>query len=441
MLVPSPALRERGPESSCPHRQGRIALYNFVVFSSFFSRLPPFLLPLILINLTGHMALSGGRVTGSLYILQTGNAEYLVGVFMALFSIISVLTALSIGRWVDRVGAARVMRLGIGLVLVGAWMPVIYLSLLTLLMMALTIGFGFNVLSVASQHTVGHLVANATPSERLANFGWFALGHSASSAFGPFIAGLLIDALVFREAFAALALFACAAAWLVVTRARDLPRPNAAPDIDGAVTDDDEPREVPEKPRVFDLLATPEMRRIYWVNMIMSASWDLFIVMLPVLGHRLGYSASVIGSVFSLFAVGTFAARAAMPWLSRRANEWQILRVSLAVVTLVFLALPWAGVAPALMALGLLFGSAVGMSQPNMLSLLHAASPAGRGGEAVGLRSVLSNSCSVAVPLAFGAAVVPFGISALLVSGGVLFASGIPFAHQGARARLGNASA
>ena len=48
------------------------------------------------------MALSGGRVSGSLYILKTGNAEYLVGVFMALFSIIGVLTALSIGRWVDR---------------------------------------------------------------------------------------------------------------------------------------------------------------------------------------------------------------------------------------------------------------------------------------------------------------------------------------------------
>ena len=167
----------------------------------------------------------------------------------------------------------------------------------------------------------------------------------------------------------------------------------------------------------------------------------LFIVMLPVLGHRMGYSASVIGLVFSLFAVGTFVARAAMPWLSRRANEWQILRVSLAVVTLVFMALPWAGVAPALMALGLLFGCAVGMSQPNMLSLLHAASPAGRGGEAVGLRSVLSNSCSVAVPLAFGAAVVPFGISALLVSGGVLFASGIPSAHRGVQARATGAPA
>jgi MFS-type transporter involved in bile tolerance (Atg22 family) len=177
------------------------------------------------------------------------------------------------------------------------------------------------------------------------------------------------------------------------------------------------------------------MRRIYWVNMMNASGWDLFIVTLPVVGHRLGYSASVIGTVFSLFAVGTFLARAAMPWLSHRANEWQILRVSLAVMVLVFFALPWAVVAVMLMALGLVFGCAVGMSQPNVLSLLHTAAPAGRGGEAVGLRAVLSNGCSVVVPLAFGAAVGTLGISVLLMAGGVLVGSAVWPAHRGAQAR------
>ena len=52
--------------------------YNDIVLVSLTSRFPPFLLPLILINLTGHMALSGGRVSGLLYVLKTGNPEYLV---------------------------------------------------------------------------------------------------------------------------------------------------------------------------------------------------------------------------------------------------------------------------------------------------------------------------------------------------------------------------
>ena len=381
------------------------------------------------------MALSGGRLTGSLYILKSTGAEYLVGVFMALFSIIPVLTSLSIGRWVDRVGAGRVMRLGVTLIVLGAWLPVVYLTVPTLLMTAVTIGCGFNILSVAAQHTVGHLVATASPSERLANFGWFALGHSASSTIGPFIAGLLIDALSFRAAFAALAICACIAAWLVLTKARKLPRPYADPEAEVAINEENATREVQQKPRVLDLLSTPEMRRIYWVNMIMASSWDLFIVMLPVLGTRLGYSASVIGTVFSLFALGTFAARAAMPWLSQRANEWQILRASVCVVVLVFCLLPWASVAPSLMALGLLFGCSVGMSQPNMLSLLHAAAPRGRGGEALGLRSLVGNGSSVLIPVAFGFAVGPLGVAPLLWAGAALISSALPAAHRGVRQR------
>jgi MFS family permease len=405
------------------------------------SRFPPFLLPLIFISLTAHLALSGGRVAGSLFALKTGSAEYVVGVFMALFSVIPMFAALSVGRWVDRVGASRVMRIGMALVVLGAWLPVVVLTVPTLFATAVLIGFGFNILSIAAQHTVGHLTDQATASQRLANFGWYAMGHSVSSTLGPLMAGLLIDAFSFRSAFAALALCTCVAAYLVVTRARNLP---AAPTFVSAtaatISADEDATEAqaivakPERRSVLDLLKTSEMKRIYWVTMIMSASWDLFIVMLPVFGVRQGFSASVIGTVFSLFALGTFASRACMPWLSRRAREWEIIRVVVAVIAIVFLAMPWVTTAWLMMLAGFIFGAAVGLSQPNMLSLVHVAAPPGRGGEAVGLRSVVGNSCSVAVPLAFGAAVAPFGISALLVSGGLLFSTAVPVAHRSVRA-------
>jgi MFS family permease len=404
------------------------------------SRFPPFLLPLIFISLTAHLALSGGRVAGSLFALKTGSAEYVVGIFMALFSVIPMFAALAVGRWVDRAGASRVMRVGIAMVVAGAWLPVVVLTVPTLFITAVLIGFGFNVLSIAAQHTVGHLADNATASQRLANFGWYAMGHSASSTLGPLMAGLLIDAFSFRIAFAALAVCSCVAGVLVFTRARNLP---AAPKLSSdapANSLSEDATEVqtiavkPERRSVLDLLKTDEMKRIYWVTMIMSASWDLFIVMLPVLGVRQGFSASVIGTVFSLFALGTFASRACMPWLSRRAREWEIIRVVVAVIAMVFLAMPWVTTAWLMMLAGFIFGAAVGLSQPNMLSLVHAAAPAGRGGEAVGLRSVVGNSCSVAVPLAFGAAVASFGISALLVSGGLLFSTAVPVAHRSVRA-------
>ena len=43
----------------------------------------------------------------------------------------------------------------------------------------------------------------------------------------------------------------------------------------------------------------------------------------PLFGHLLEFSASVIGTVFSCYAIGTFA-RAGMPGLSRRYSAWPI---------------------------------------------------------------------------------------------------------------------
>ena len=389
---------------------------------------PPLLLPLILVTLTGHMAMSGGRVSGSLFALSVGSPELVVGLFMAMFSVLPTLAAMSIGRWVDRIGALPVMRTGVLAVLIGASVPVLWLSVPSLFVMAVLIGFGFNAMSVAGQHTVGAMAQGKTAEQRLRNFGWYALGHSASSALGPFISGLLIDHVGFRTAFATMAGFTCIACWLVFKRLHALPAAAKS-----ETTDDAE-----SKPQAWhDLLAAPELRRIYYVGMALACTWDLFIVMLPVLGTRLGFSASVIGTVFSLFAVGTFVSRALMPWLSTRFREWQIMRAAMTMIALVFVLLPWASAATAFMLLGFLFGASVGFSQPNMLSLLHAAAPTGRGGEALGLRSLVGNGSSVLIPIAFGFAVGPFGVAPLLWAGAALISSALPAAHRGVRHHLG----
>jgi len=385
--------------------------------------LPHLLLPLILVTLTGHMALSGGRVAGSLYALRAGSPELVVGLFMAMFSILPALAAMSIGRWVDRMGALPVLRFGVLAVLLGAVVPVLWLSVPALFVMAVLVGFGFNAMSVAGQHSVGAMAHGKTAEQRLRNFGWYALGHSASSALGPFISGLLIDHAGFRMAFATMAVFTCMACWLVFRKLAALP----AARVSTAAQADAKP------PAWHDLLAAPELRRIYYVSLALSCCWDLFIVMLPVLGTRLGFSASIIGTVFSLFAVGTFVSRALMPWLSTRMHEWQIMRAAMAMMALVLAALPWAAAAPVFMLLGFVFGASIGFSQPNMLSLLHAATPGGRGGEALGLRALIGNASSVLVPVSFGLAVAPLGIAPLLWAGAALISSALPAAHRGVR--------
>ncbi len=360
-------------------------------------------------------------MSGSLHILKSGYSPVVVGVFMALFALVPVLASLQIGRWVDRVGTSRVMKTGVVFVCLGALLPVIALNVGGLFIAALSIGFGFNMVTMSAQHAVGHLVHDVSASQRLANFGWYAMGHSASSVLGPFLCGFLIDALGVRYAFAAMAAFTLITLLLILRTADHLPSHVAVPAEHSLANK--------EKKHVMDLLSTTPMRRIYWVNALSATSWDLFVVLLPVLGFRLGFSASVIGTIFSMFAIGTFTARAAMPMLSRFYNEWQILRITTVVIALVYALLAWATQPWALMALALVFGSNVGMSQPNSLSLLHGAAPAGRAGEAMGLRSVINNSCSVAVPILFGAGVGVLGLPALLLGSAVLFTTAVYPAH------------
>jgi len=56
-----------------------------------------------------------------------------------------------------------------------------------------------------------------------------------------------------------------------------------------------------------------------------------------------------------------------------------------------------------LMAAAFLLGLGLGAAQPNVMSLLHDRAPAGRVGEALGVRTTIMNSSHVVLPLVFGA--------------------------------------
>src|SRR5438105_12943620 len=111
-----------------------VLCYNYAVR---LRTLPPLLLPLVCINLFGHIALSGGRVTTSLYALQTGSSELLVGMLIGVYGVLPMLGALAMGRWVDRVGPFVPMRAGIAAVVVGVVLPVIVPGVPTLVLTAI----------------------------------------------------------------------------------------------------------------------------------------------------------------------------------------------------------------------------------------------------------------------------------------------------------------
>jgi MFS family permease len=380
----------------------------------------PALLPaLVAINVFGHIALSGGRVATSLYALHSGASEFRVGVLIALYGVLPMLLSLPVGRWVDRIGPFAPMRAGVACVVAGVALPVLVPHVAALFFTAPLCGLGFTVVAVCAQHTIGNLHRDPA-ANRLAYFGWLALGHSTSGILGPIIVGIAIDAVGHRTAFAVLTASAGVALWLVTRHQAEL----RALHIDPA-------HKIQQD--ITTLVSAPAMRRIYAVGTLLAMSWDLFTFLMPILGHRRGLSASTTGAILSAFAAGTFSVRLVMARLARRFTEWQMLRAAIVVIVVVYLVLPFATVVPLFFLLGFALGTAVGCGQPNILSLLHTASPPGRGAEAVGLRAMLGNTSAVAVPLLFGATAATVGLTPVFWAVAVLVASAFPAAHRESR--------
>jgi MFS family permease len=372
------------------------------------------LLTIIALGVLTHTTFVSARMVGSLYALANGASTFTVGVLMALFALVPMLTAVRAGRWLDAVGPLRPLAAGSTLLIAGSVMPVLFpyavADLAPLLVAASLIGTG----SMLIQQTTIHLVGErADPNRRAADFSWLALGASVASLAGPVASGLLIDYGGHRLAFAAIALLALGSGALLYAHRRHLPSRHAA-------TRSAEPRPM------FDLLSVKDVRHVLVAVVLISMSWDLQTFMMPVHGTAVGLSASEIGLVLGSFAVATFVIRLAMPTLSRRFREWQVLTFTLFMSALAFALMPWFGSFAPLAGCAFLLGLGLGAAQPNVMSLLHERTPAGRVGEALGLRTTLMNSSHVLLPLIFGAAGSVLGARVVfLLMSSVLLAAGL----------------
>jgi MFS family permease len=82
----------------------------------------------------------------------------------------------------------------------------------------------------------------------------------------------------------------------------------------------------------------------------------------------------------------------------------------MAVAGSAYLLLPLVEAVPLLMVLSFVLGLGLGSAQPIIMSQLYEASPPGRQGEAVGLRTSLLNGSHTLIPLMSGAISAAFGM-------------------------------
>ena len=151
------------------------------------------------------------------------------------------------------------------------------------------------------------------------------------------------------------------------------------------------------------LLGNPRLRRVFIINGLLSMAWDLHSFFIPIYGANIGLSASRIGVILASFAVATFVVRLFMPKIVQRFSEFEVLTGALFVAGAAFALFPFVEQVAVLMTLSFTLGLALGSGQPMVMSLLYSIAPAGRMGEAAGVRMTIVNASTFAMPLLFGA--------------------------------------
>jgi MFS family permease len=341
--------------------------------------------------------MAGTRMAAPLLALHAGYGPVSVGFLLALFALTQVFMSLPMGRYVDRHGLKRPMALAVTVSCLGGVLGVAWPVFAVLCLSAMMTGGATGITSITLQRHVGR--AAASPTELKKVFSWLAAGPAISNFLGPLLAGLLIDhagvwlggAVAdtngFRGAFLLMALLPLMA-WGWVRTTQELPTLVQPPDIG--------------RPKAWDLLRMPMMRKLMAINLLLAACWDVHTFMVPVIGHAYGFSASVIGTILGAFALSATAVRVLLPLAASRIHEWQVLATSMAMAALLLAVYPFMKAPLAMGLCSVLLGAFLGAVQPMVMSTLHQITPEARHGEALGLRLMAINGASVAMPILFG---------------------------------------
>nr|BBH51079.1 MFS-transporter [Hydrogenophaga sp.] len=340
-----------------------------------------------------NAAMAGVRLALPLQALQSGRNAWSVGLLLALFTLLPVLTAIPTGRLTDRRGYHRPLQLAVALTVAGSLLALLAVYLpgewqfAVMCLSAAACGSGANVCGIATQRTGGKLARNA--HERLRYFSWLGMAPAVAAGIGPVLIGVVIDRAGYGWAYALMAtlpLIALLAMRVLPRQAKTLP--------DASSTS--------RRGRLSELMAVPGLPRLLFVNWLLSASWDVHSFAVPLLGHARQFSASTIGMVLGVFTLAVALVRLVIPLLAHRIHEVKLLRGAMLVSALILLVYPYASSPWQMTLSAALLGLALGAVQPTVVSMLYMLSPPDRQGEVMAFRSMAISVSNSAMPLVFG---------------------------------------
>jgi MFS family permease len=353
--------------------------------------------------------------------LGLGASSLDIGLVQSAYAVLPMLTAIAIGRWVDRAGERLVSAVGCAVMTVGAVVLAISPSLIGLAAGQVLMGFGIIVMAIATQS----FVANHGPAHRQVHrFGWFSVAVSSGQIAGPAAVAVLVptaatpagtgnqETTIFVIA-AAISAFSA----LLVRALPAAPRPQAAR------------RRGPEAGLARSaarILRAPGIASAMFVSLAVASGLDVLIVYLPAFGEAHGLTVATVGSLLAVRAGATLVSRAFLGRLTERLGPGSTLMITSATAALATGLLATSPPVPILFGLMILIGIGLGVGQPLTVAWIGIQAPPHERGLAFGVRHTGNLATLAVVPAAMGVVAGATGINAIwLVMAGFLAAGAV----------------
>jgi MFS family permease len=263
-----------------------------------------FVIPLLTTAFFEQVCVSMVRVTTSYRAVELGLSVVWLGVITAAFAILPMVTAVKIGRFVDRGNDARTAWIGGVLQIVACAGLALSQTLTALLVCTALLGISHLMLVISQQVLCTRLKGPGAMERMLGNY---MVANAVGQGVGPYVVGwaggtasIPPTQLLFWIALAT-AVATCISAWML------RPGRPATPRAEGR-------KPIP----ILDIARIPGLPVIFFLSVVTVAAQDLIVVYLPVLGAERGMPVDDIGMLLAVRAVASMFSRL----LFARLNQW-----------------------------------------------------------------------------------------------------------------------
>jgi MFS family permease len=376
--------------------------------------------------------MAGTRPTATYRTLSLGGSAFDVGVIQSAYSILPALTAVLIGRWVDRFGEVLIYSGAMVVLGLGSVISAMADSLAILGIGQALIGFGTIAMLIASQAMIAN---RTTPDAWNRNYGTYAAFLSLGQLVGPVVAATVLSTpeagpVPERAAFTIFAAATFAGALLILVVPRERPKRETA---EGAGTG-----------RFLDVVVRivrrPGMLAAMFVSIVVLSAIDILIAYLPVLGEAKALPVALVGLLLSVRAATTLVSRLFMDRLLKRFGWVPVLAGSLGIAAGALIFLPLT-TAPWLLA-GLMgiVGLGIGFGQPMAVTFVASRATKQDRATALAVRLSANRISLLFVPAVMGAVAGAAGVDIVFwILAGILAAGSVVAASAKLEASAGEA--